>query len=89
MIYEEREAIDSKRVLLNITEQLRAEKQRADEAERRLLDIAARLKTTNDARLDALQDAARAKAELEYGLYLGYLSFLSDSPRQTGYTRIG
>jgi len=59
--YEEREA---KEMLYNANEQLRVQKQRADDAEKRLQDLTTRLKVVNDARLLALQESARANEEL-------------------------
>lgn len=63
-IYEEREA-KLKQLLYTATQQLQAEKQRADEAERRAREVATRLRSANDARLTALQDVARVNEELK------------------------
>ena len=46
--------------------QLSEEKRRADNAELKLSDAMGHLKTINDARLLAMQDAARAKEELRF-----------------------
>lgn len=46
--------------------QLLVEKRRADEAERRLSEVTAHLKTVNDARLRAMQDAAQAREDLRH-----------------------
>ncbi len=44
--------------------QLQDERRRADEAERKLVEVTAHLKTVNEARLIAMQDAAQAKEDL-------------------------
>ena len=49
--------------------QLSEEKRRADNAELKLSEAMAHLKTINDARLLAMQDAARAKEELRFVVY--------------------
>jgi len=44
--------------------QLQDERRRADDAERKLVEVTAHLKTVNEARLIAMQDAAQAKEDL-------------------------
>jgi hypothetical protein len=44
--------------------QLQDEKRRADDAERKLAQVTTHLKTVNEARLIAMQDAAQAKEDL-------------------------
>lgn len=48
-----------------LADQYYAEKRRADDAERMLQELIIRLKTINDARLQALHDAAKANEELK------------------------
>lgn len=52
-------------ILHNITDQYHAEKRRADDAERMLQELTIHLKAINDARLQALHDAAKANEELK------------------------
>ena len=51
-------------MLHDLADQYFAEKRRADDAERMLQDLTTHLKTINDARLQALYDAAKANEEL-------------------------
>ncbi|TFK44469.1 hypothetical protein BDQ12DRAFT_661221 [Crucibulum laeve] len=59
------EVKELKRMVHQLTMHLQAERRRADDAERRAKDTIAYLKSINDARLVALQDAARANAGLQ------------------------
>lgn len=52
-------------MLHNLADQYYAEKRRADDAERMLQELIIRLKTINEARLQALHDAAKANEELK------------------------
>lgn len=52
------------RTFKKLQTQLLDEKRRADDAERRLAEVTAHLKTVNDARLRAMQDAAQAREDL-------------------------
>lgn len=65
LAYEEQENKELRQLLHNTSEQLRAERQRADDAERRAREIATRLKSINESHIVALQDAARANEELK------------------------
>ncbi|KAF9528494.1 hypothetical protein CPB83DRAFT_854244 [Crepidotus variabilis] len=53
------------RTFKRLQSQVLDEKKRADEAERRLLEVTAHLKAVNDARLQAMQESARAQEELK------------------------
>jgi hypothetical protein len=53
-----------RKALQEATDEARAEKARADAAERMVLEIAARLKTVNTQRVYALQDLATLRTEL-------------------------
>ena len=56
----------SRREMLHtLADRYYAEKRRADDAERMLQDLIIRMKTINDARLQALHDAAKANEELK------------------------
>jgi hypothetical protein len=56
----------SRREMLHtLADQYYAEKRRADDAERMLQELIIRLKTINEARLQALHDAAKANEELK------------------------
>ena len=52
-------------ILHTLADQYYAEKRRADDAERMLQELIIRLKTINEARLQALHDAAKANEELK------------------------
>ncbi|KAF8813722.1 hypothetical protein BYT27DRAFT_7180475 [Phlegmacium glaucopus] len=52
-------------MLHHLADQYHAEKRRADDAERMLQELTVHLKTINDARLQALHDAAKANEELK------------------------
>ena len=52
-------------MLRTLADQYYVEKRRADDAERMLQELMIRLKAINDARLQALQDAAKANEELK------------------------
>ncbi|KAF8893908.1 hypothetical protein BD779DRAFT_1504084 [Infundibulicybe gibba] len=54
-----------KQLLHEATEQLRAERHRADEAERRAREMAVRLRGVNDARILAVKEATQAKEMIE------------------------
>ena len=56
----------SRREMLHtLADRYYAEKRRADDAERMLQELIIRLKTINEARLQALHDAAKANEELK------------------------
>ncbi|TFY68188.1 hypothetical protein EVJ58_g1160 [Rhodofomes roseus] len=65
LVYQEREAKDLRKMLASVTEQLKAETQRADEAELRTREAALRFKNMHDQKLQAQQDAERNKQTLE------------------------
>lgn len=65
MVYQEREAKDLRQVLASVSEQLKVETQRADEAEIRAREAALRFKNMHDAKVQAQQDAERQKQTLE------------------------
>ena len=52
------------RLLRQMTEQCHAEKRRADNAERDIVEVLTRLRTVNDEKLAAIRDAEKAKREL-------------------------
>lgn len=52
-------------ILHTLADRYYAEKRRADDAERMLQELIIRLKTINEARLQALHDAAKANEELK------------------------
>lgn len=58
-------AEEVKRRIDSLTDKLEYECKRADAAERKLEDMTAHLEAVNNARLKALQDAARANEELK------------------------
>lgn len=64
LIYEEYEAKDTRRLLHTAFDRLELEAQRVAEAEDRVLEIAERFRTINDARVAAQQEAARANEDL-------------------------
>jgi hypothetical protein len=64
LLHEDRESQDLQRLLHHATEQLKSERQRADDAEYRAKDVLSRMIKVNDARLLALQDASKANEEL-------------------------
>ncbi|TCD61327.1 hypothetical protein EIP91_008588 [Steccherinum ochraceum] len=64
LIFEEREAQDLRNTLHNMSERLKMETQRADEAESRAKEVVFRFKEANDARLLALAEASRYREEL-------------------------
>ncbi|KAJ7128966.1 hypothetical protein C8R43DRAFT_687916 [Mycena crocata] len=64
---EHSEHLEVKRELSQLTERLRLETLRADEAESRVIEVTERLKRVNEARLIAVGEAARANESL--GLY--------------------
>ena len=59
LVHEEQESQELRSLLSNLTERLKDETQRADNAEQRAREIALRFKEANDGRLAALQDAAQ------------------------------
>lgn len=60
----------SRREMLHtLADRYYAEKRRADDAERMLQDLIIRMKTINEARLQALHDAAKANEELKYVVF--------------------
>ncbi|KAJ6603158.1 hypothetical protein B0H10DRAFT_2079645 [Mycena sp. CBHHK59/15] len=67
LLLEQRENREVQRELSRVTEQLRLETLRANEAQSRALEVTARLKSINEARLSAVREAARANESL--GLY--------------------
>lgn len=69
LTYEEREVKELQRLLLNATEQLKAERQRADDADRKALEAAYRFRSADNARIIAEQSAARAN-EVSFHLAL-------------------
>jgi hypothetical protein len=71
LVHEERSAQDLQRVLLTLSEQLKAETHRADAAELRAKEAAGRFQALNEARVGAQQEAARVGEELR--LYKGQL----------------
>lgn len=64
----ERESLEEeiRRTVKGLRAQADAERRRADAAERKVREITAHLQAVNDARLEALRDAGRAKEELRY-----------------------
>ena len=52
-------------ILHTLADRYYSEKRRADDAERMLQELVIRLKTINEARLQALHDAAKANEELK------------------------
>jgi hypothetical protein len=63
--YEEHGPRELKKMLHRATARLEAEALRASEAEQQLQNLTIHLKRVNDARLEALQDAMKAKEELK------------------------
>ncbi|KAJ7594609.1 hypothetical protein C8J56DRAFT_443273 [Mycena floridula] len=61
----DREIKKLRRAFLSLSEQLRLEKQRGDEAEDMIIKVAARLKEVHKERLAAVYDSAKANAELK------------------------
>lgn len=59
LAYEEREVKELQRLLYNATEQLKIERQRADDADRKALEAAYRFRSADNARIIAEQNAAR------------------------------
>lgn len=64
LIHEEYHAKDTRNLLHTAFDRLELETQRVAEAEARVLEIAQRFRTVNDARIASQQDAARANEEL-------------------------
>lgn len=64
LVSRERETMDLKRTLYTITEQLKAERQRADAAEHKTREVLALFKNANEAKMAAEQEAARANEAL-------------------------
>ncbi|TFK93626.1 hypothetical protein K466DRAFT_658418 [Polyporus arcularius HHB13444] len=64
LISRERETMDLKRTLYTLTEQLKAERQRADAAENKTREVLALFKSANEAKITAEQASARASEEL-------------------------
>lgn len=62
----ERETLEDeiRRTVHSLRAQVDAERRRADTAERKAQEVTGHLKAVNDARLEALRDAGRAKEEL-------------------------
>ena len=58
--FENREIKELQRMLVTVTEQLKSEKRRADECDRRALDAAHKYRTAENARILAEQNASRA-----------------------------
>ncbi|KAJ7188564.1 hypothetical protein C8R46DRAFT_24782 [Mycena filopes] len=67
ILLEQQEHIETQREVARLTEKLRLANLRAEEAESRVSEATARLKSVNEARLAAVRDAARANESL--GLY--------------------
>lgn len=65
-VSEEQEARQHRRLLRAALDRLDSERQRAQEAERRALDLANRFRTVNEARLSALAELARVQQELSF-----------------------
>lgn len=66
LAFEEREVKELQRMLLTVTEQLKQEKQRADDSDRKTLETAHRYRTAENARILSEQNASRAN---EVSLY--------------------
>lgn len=64
LIHTERDLNDLRSALSTVNEQLRTERQRADDAEGKVIEVLTRFKDVNLARLVAVQDATRVKEEL-------------------------
>ncbi|PIL37533.1 hypothetical protein GSI_01227 [Ganoderma sinense ZZ0214-1] len=64
LVTRERETADLKRAMYTLSEQLKAERQRADAAEAKTREVLNHFKNTNDAKIAAEQDAARANEGL-------------------------
>ena len=64
-------------MLHTLADRYYAEKRRADDAERMLQDLIIRMKTINEARLQALHDAAKANEELKCVVFFGTLLLLT------------
>ena len=63
--YDDSEPRSRREMLHTLADRYYAEKRRADDAERMLQELIIRLKTINEARLQALHDAAKANEELK------------------------
>ncbi|KAL1747086.1 hypothetical protein HDZ31DRAFT_32775 [Schizophyllum fasciatum] len=64
VIHERENVKDMERLLRSVTEQYHAEKRRADNAERDIVEVLTRLRTVNEEKLAAIRDAEKAKREL-------------------------
>ncbi|KAI0774747.1 hypothetical protein BD413DRAFT_611755 [Trametes elegans] len=64
LVSRERETMDLKRTLYTLTEQLKAERQRADAAENKTREVLAHFKSATEAKMAAEQEAARANETL-------------------------
>ncbi|KAI0832819.1 hypothetical protein BC628DRAFT_355177 [Trametes gibbosa] len=64
LVSRERETMDLKRTLFTISEQLKAERHRADAAEHKTREVLALFKSANEAKLAAEQEAARTNEAL-------------------------
>lgn len=64
LVYEERETRDLTHLLRQLHDQLAKERDRADEAERRLAEVFDSIKVVNEARMVAVAQAAHAREEL-------------------------
>ncbi|KAH9854940.1 hypothetical protein C2E23DRAFT_858168 [Lenzites betulinus] len=64
LVSRERETMDVKRTLFTVSEQLKAERQRADAAEHKTREVLALFKSANEAKLAAEQEAARTSEAL-------------------------
>lgn len=64
LVHEEQESQELRSLLHNLTERLKDETHRADNAEHRAREVAVRFKEANDGRLAALQETARVSEEL-------------------------
>ncbi|KZT70322.1 hypothetical protein DAEQUDRAFT_725605 [Daedalea quercina L-15889] len=65
LVYQEREVKDLRKMLATVSDQLKAETQRADEAEVRAREAALRFKNMHDAKVQAEQDTEHHKQSLE------------------------
>ncbi|KAJ3507343.1 hypothetical protein NLJ89_g6362 [Agrocybe chaxingu] len=64
---------DTIRAIAQLRTQLDYERQRANDAESKLQEVTAHLKAINDARIQAMHDAAQAKEELKLVIFLDIL----------------
>lgn len=67
--HDDSEPRSRREILHTLADRYYAEKRRADDAERMLQELIIRLKTINEARLQALHDAAKANEELKWVVF--------------------